>query len=225
LDDTTLFIYFLFFMSLWVALMVIWTVIPEQRPYLATDILPILARNGTITQINTTPRCEFGTYNYVALIAMILTLAFGVWMTYSVRNTPSAFNESKWIAFALYNWVVIGVVLNAISNFAVTDPDIIFIMEALTAIITQTGVVGLLFVPKIIEIMAGRGNNNETFQSGGSGGSGPSSHSNSDTNSVDTKKIEELTGQVKAQSTEIEKLRKELQEARASNAKEMKGNT
>jgi hypothetical protein len=75
---------------------------------------------------------------------MVLTLVVGVGLTYQVRNTPSAFNESKWIAMATYNWVVIGVVLNAISNFAVKDPDVIFVMESLIVIITQTGVVAYL---------------------------------------------------------------------------------
>ncbi|KAJ3407371.1 hypothetical protein HDV05_005477 [Chytridiales sp. JEL 0842] len=38
-------------------------------------------------------------------------------------------------------------------------------MEALIVIITQTCVVGFLFVPKMIEIAGGRGNNNDTFNS------------------------------------------------------------
>jgi G protein-coupled receptor 158 len=153
-------------------------------------------------------------------MAMIITLVFGVWMTYSVRNTPSAFNESKWIAFALYNWVVIGVVLNAISNFAVSDPDIIFIMEALTAIITQTGVVGLLYVPKIIEIKAGRGQNNETFSSAQSTTSGShgstSASSHVSVTAVDnlSKKVEELNGQIKNRDALIEKLQKEVKDLR-----------
>ncbi|KAJ3130843.1 hypothetical protein HK101_004924, partial [Irineochytrium annulatum] len=58
---------------------------------------------------------------------------------------------------------------NAISNFAVHDPDVIFVMEAIMVIITQTGVVAVLFVPKVIEIMAGRGNENSTFNPSASG--------------------------------------------------------
>ncbi|KAJ3417350.1 hypothetical protein HDV05_004815 [Chytridiales sp. JEL 0842] len=215
LDDTTLFIYFTVFVALWASLMIIWTVIPTQRPYLKVDTLPILAKNGTVIQINTTPYCHFGDFNYVNLGAMILTLAFGVLMTVKVRNTPSAFNESKFIAMALYNWVILGVVLNGISNFAVTDPDIVFIMEALVAIITQTGVVGLLFVPKIIEIRAGRGDQNSTFQSSSaqSGSShGVASHTMSANNLAEGKKMEDLQSQLKTKDAQIEQLLKQLKE-------------
>ncbi|KAJ3412612.1 hypothetical protein HDV05_000480 [Chytridiales sp. JEL 0842] len=222
LNDTTLFMYFAVFLCLWAALMIVWTVIPSQRPYLQVDSLPILAKNGTIIQINTTPHCNFGSYNYINLAAMIITLTFGVALTWSIRQTPSAFNESRWIAFGLYNWVVIGVVLNAISNFAVSDPDTTFVMEALTAIITQTGVVGLLFVPKIIEIMAGRGNNNETFQSTGQSSDGKTSANSvlgansglgtGSFNGIETKKVDELQIQLKTKDAQLENMRKEMAE-------------
>ncbi|KAJ3323443.1 hypothetical protein HDU76_013627 [Blyttiomyces sp. JEL0837] len=167
LNDTVLFVMMLVFMGLWAALLAIWTLIPSERPKLVIDSVASIAKNGTILAFNQTPHCEFGDYNFICLGAMVITLAFGVFLTYSVRDTPSAFNESKWIAMALYNWVVIGIVLNAITNFAVKDPDVIFVMEALNVIITQTGVAGFLFVPKMIEIVAGRGNENSTFQSSG----------------------------------------------------------
>ncbi|KAJ3101148.1 hypothetical protein HDU97_001614 [Phlyctochytrium planicorne] len=163
LNDSVMLLYFGAFVSIWAAILAIWTILPSQRPFLETESIANVAKNGTITHFFQTPHCNFNDYNYVNLAAMVITLAGGVWLTYSVRNTPSAFNESKWIALAIYNWVVIGIVLNAISNFAVKDPDVIFVMEALVVILTQTGVAVMLFVPKVIEIMAGRGNNNDTF--------------------------------------------------------------
>ncbi|KAJ3411452.1 hypothetical protein HDV05_002187 [Chytridiales sp. JEL 0842] len=165
LNDGMMFIYFLIFMAVWVAILVVWTAVPSLTPKLVIDSIPEVAKNGTLLSYNTTPRCEFTAYNYVCLGAMVITLAIGVVITYQIRNTPSAFNESKYIAMATYNWVVIGVVLNAISNFAVKDPDVIFVTESLIVIITQTGVVGFLFVPKMFEIRAGRGNDNNTFMS------------------------------------------------------------
>ncbi|KAJ3316968.1 hypothetical protein HDU76_001436, partial [Blyttiomyces sp. JEL0837] len=166
LNDTVLFGVLIVFLGLWAVLLVIWTVIPSQRPKLVVDSVASVAKNGTILSFTETPHCEFGGYNYVCLAAMVITLAFGVMLTYSVRNTPSAFNESKWIAMALYNWVVIGIVLNAITNFVLRDPDVIFVMEALNAIITQTGVAGFLFIPKMLEIRSGHGNDTaSTFQS------------------------------------------------------------
>ncbi|KAI8853413.1 periplasmic binding protein-like I [Chytridium lagenaria] len=137
LNDTRMFVYFGIFVSLWVILLVVWTVIPSQRPYLQVDTVANAAKNGTILFFDENPHCEFNNYNYVCLGAMVLTLG--------LVNTPSAFNESKWISMAIYNWVVIGIVLNAISNFAVKDPDVIFVMEALVVILTQTGVAASLF--------------------------------------------------------------------------------
>ncbi|KAJ3114220.1 hypothetical protein HDU96_002389 [Phlyctochytrium bullatum] len=182
MGDSVLLGSFSVIVALWAALLVVWTVIPSQRPYLQTEVVANVARNGTVLSFYQTDVCNFRDYNYVCLGAMVITLAFGVWLTYLVRNTPSAFNESKWIAIgtfmniarlnhfcralhipAIYNWVVIGIVLNAIANFAVKDPDVIFVMEALVVILTQTTVAVVLFVPKILEIMAGRGNNNSTF--------------------------------------------------------------
>ncbi|KAJ3167802.1 hypothetical protein HK101_011710 [Irineochytrium annulatum] len=163
LNDSVLFAFFFVFIALWAALLVVWTSLPAQRPYLLTDTVANVAKNGTIVSFSTTPHCNFGNYNYICLAAVLITLLVGVTLTYSVRNTPSAFNESKWIAIALYNWVVIGIVLNAISNFAVQDPDVIFVMESVMVILTQTTVTAVLIIPKIIEVMAGRGNDNHTF--------------------------------------------------------------
>ncbi|KAI8854511.1 7 transmembrane sweet-taste receptor of 3 GCPR-domain-containing protein [Chytridium lagenaria] len=163
MNDAVMLGYFSAFLVCWIAILVVWTVLPSQRPFLELNSVPQVAKNGTIINFFQTPHCQFNDYNYVNLGAMVLTLGGGVWLTYSVRNTPSAFNESKWIAIAIYNWVVIGIVLNAISNFAVKDPDVIFVMEALVVILTQTGVAAALFIPKVMEIMAGRGNNNDTL--------------------------------------------------------------
>ncbi|KAJ3119090.1 hypothetical protein HDU96_000005 [Phlyctochytrium bullatum] len=127
LSDAVLFGYFSIIVGLWAVLLIIWNVIPSQRPFLQTDTVANVAWNGTVTSFFQTDYCNFRDYN-------------------------------------------------AISNFAVRDPDVIFVMEALVVILTQTTVAVVLFIPKAIEILAGRGNNNTTFQNTGStGGSHPSS--------------------------------------------------
>ncbi|KAJ3100389.1 hypothetical protein HDU96_010359 [Phlyctochytrium bullatum] len=163
LSDGLMLIYFVIFVAIWVAILAIWTILPSQRPYLEINSIAQVARNGTVTAIFQTPSCNFNDYNYVCLGSMATTLAFGV----------CAFNESKWIAMAIYNWVVIGIVLNAIANFAVKDPDVIFVMEALVVIITQTGVAAVLFVPKAIEILQGRGDKTDTFQTSSNNSNNP----------------------------------------------------
>ncbi|KAJ3331781.1 hypothetical protein HDU76_002233 [Blyttiomyces sp. JEL0837] len=231
LNDTVLFAFLLGFLALWAAILVIWTIIPSQRPKLVIDSIANVAKNGTILFFKETPHCDFGGYNsiaamfciivstnssYVCLAAMVITLAFGVMLTYSVRNTPSAFNESKWIAMALYNWVVIGIVLNAIANFAVTDPDVIFVMEALNVMITQTGVAGFLFVPKMMEIAAGRGNEANTFTSSVSTSSHSSQVSSQVGNSAANNNAStELARQNEQLQQSLSKVEKELAELKA----------
>jgi Na+/H+-dicarboxylate symporter len=72
------------------------------------------------------------------------TLLFGVIITYAVRNVPSDLNESRWIAFSIYNWVFLGLTFGILSGFVLKDPDTIFVIESLQALITQFGAVCLL---------------------------------------------------------------------------------
>ncbi|KAJ3163900.1 hypothetical protein HK101_000575, partial [Irineochytrium annulatum] len=152
LKDGIMFGFFLCIIAIWCTILIIYTLIPSQRPILALDQTVQIDEMNNVVGIFETPHCNFQTYNYVCLGAMVFTLALGAGLTYLIRNTPSAFNESKWISMATYNWVVIGVVLSAVTNFAVHDPDIIFIMEALMITITQGGVIAMMFMPKIISV-------------------------------------------------------------------------
>ncbi|KAJ3100101.1 hypothetical protein HDU97_002483 [Phlyctochytrium planicorne] len=123
LSDGILFAYFVVIVTIWLAILIIWTVIPSQKPFVDVIESYKFEESGkSVSALERTPFCNFTSYNYVGLAAMVITLAVGVFLTYSVRNTPGAFNESKWMAFAIYNHVVIGIALNAISNFAVKDP-------------------------------------------------------------------------------------------------------
>ncbi|KAJ3101195.1 Gamma-aminobutyric acid type B receptor subunit 2, partial [Phlyctochytrium planicorne] len=165
LSDPVLLTYFGVLVAIWVAILLVWTIVPSQRPFLDAEVRYKLDSDGAVASVEVTPFCNFTSYNYVCLAAMVLTLVYGVFLAYSVRNTPGAFNESKWIAYSIYNWVVIGIVLNAIANFAVSNPDIIFVMEALVVIITQTGVCGFMIAPKLYVISQGQGDEIETFNS------------------------------------------------------------
>ncbi|KAJ3143241.1 hypothetical protein HK101_003152, partial [Irineochytrium annulatum] len=153
LKDHVMLGFFLCIIAVWCTILIVYTLLPSQRPILALDETVLIDDQNNVVGIFETPHCNFQTYNYVCLGAMVFTLALGAALTYLIRNTPSAFNESKWISMATYNWVVIGVVLSAVANFAVHDPDIIFIMEALMITITQGGVVAMMFIPKILAVV------------------------------------------------------------------------
>ncbi|KAJ3100388.1 hypothetical protein HDU96_010358 [Phlyctochytrium bullatum] len=222
LSDSFMFIYFLALVALWFGLLIIWTFVPAaNRPFLDIDRRFRVDETGAVSAVEETPHCEFGTFNYVCLAAMVLTLAIGVFLTYSVRGTPGAFNESKWMAYAIYNWVVIGIVLNAIANFAVNNPDIIFVMEALTVIITQTGVVALMIAPKLWAISQGNGDAVDTFQdtSSASGSSKKDRSAATGTGSaLGNSEVEALRKKVTDYEREIETLRKELSSTRKTSA-------
>ncbi|KAJ3212707.1 hypothetical protein HDU67_003663 [Dinochytrium kinnereticum] len=211
LSDGIMMAYFLVLLSIWVVLLIIWTLVPTQRPYLEFDRRFNIDEFGLVASVEETPHCEFGGFNYVCLAAMVLTLALGVFLTYSVRATPGAFNESQWMAYAIYNWVVIGIVLNAIANFAVTNPDIIFVMEALTVIITQTGVCIFMIAPKLWVIKQGGGDEIDTFNSDGSASStskNQSSASRVTASVMEAKEMDALRKKMFECEREMESLRK-----------------
>ena len=58
-------------------------------------------------------------FSNVCLGFMCVSLLFGIVVTYAVRNVPSDFNESRWIAFSIYNWFVIGVALVLEFNYLI----------------------------------------------------------------------------------------------------------
>ncbi|KAI8844908.1 7 transmembrane sweet-taste receptor of 3 GCPR-domain-containing protein [Chytridium lagenaria] len=209
LSDLIMLAYFLILIALWVMLLLVWTLVPSQRPMLDFDRRFKIDETGSVSSVEETPRCNFGTFNFICLAAMVLTLALGVFLTYSVRATPGAFNESKWMAYAIYNWVVIGIVLNAIANFAVSNPDIIFVMEALTVIITQTGVCVLMIAPKLLAISRGAGDEVDTFQSETSSSSKKNASARGLSSAVESKMTTTIN---EAKDKEVEMLRKKLQE-------------
>ncbi|KAJ3100706.1 hypothetical protein HDU97_001993 [Phlyctochytrium planicorne] len=212
LSDGVLMSYFLVLLAIWVAILLVWTIVPSQRPFLDSETRYKLDEDGNVASVEVMPFCNFTGYNFVCLAAMVLTLVFGVFLTYSVRNTPGAFNESKWMAYAIYNWVVIGIVLNAIANFAVSNPDIIFVMEALTVIITQTGVCAFMIIPKLLIIRQGGGDEIETFNtSDHSKGTSSANRTGLGSAHENNKEVEAIKKKLYDAEKENEQLRKELE--------------
>ncbi|KAJ3106384.1 hypothetical protein HDU97_006369 [Phlyctochytrium planicorne] len=218
LSDGVLMSYFMVLLAIWVIILLIWTIVPSQRPFLDSDVRYKLDDFGAVASVEVMPYCNFTSFNYVCLAAMVITLAVGVFLTYAVRDTPGAFNESQWMAYAIYNWVVIGIVLNAIANFAVSNPDIIFVMEALTVIITQTGVCILMIVPKLAVIRQGGGDAIETGFSteAGSGSkrqsiSAGGKSSNAASTAIDARENERLAKEVADLKKQLEKSGKDYQ--------------
>ncbi|KAJ3279273.1 hypothetical protein HK104_001593 [Borealophlyctis nickersoniae] len=110
-------------------------------------------------QVTQAYKCTAGPWSTGMLIIELVCLIVGVYVTVKVRNVPSAFNESRYIALALYNWLFIGVILQVILMVTNPSPDAAFVIQALSVILTAGGAILLLFVPKAVLVISGKGNN------------------------------------------------------------------
>lgn len=88
------------------------------------------------------------------LLPKFLLLCYGSYLAYRTRNIHEAFNESRFIAFSLWNtflFLIIGLVLRAV----VTDPSPRFLVLSLSVLIIVGSTVGILFIPKIVAMVTG----------------------------------------------------------------------
>ncbi|KAJ3300660.1 hypothetical protein HK104_008594 [Borealophlyctis nickersoniae] len=151
------------FIILYAIYHVVWSIV--DRPKL--DLFNYSIEDANVIQAD---RCTAGPLSTGMLIICLICLIVGVWVTIQTRNVPSAFNESRYIGLALYNWLFIGVILQIILRVTNASPDAAFVIQALSIILTAGGAVLLLFIPKIILVLTGQGDQLEqTFHSSNSG--------------------------------------------------------
>jgi hypothetical protein len=108
-------VYLICFVLMWAILLAVWTLVPSFTPVLIYTTSPVLTSNGTLSYYTSIPKCEEGVVGRVALGLMAFTILCGVYIVFRVRNVPNAFNESRWISFAIYNWVVLGITMVSVS--------------------------------------------------------------------------------------------------------------
>ncbi|CAB3996142.1 probable G- coupled receptor CG31760, partial [Paramuricea clavata] len=81
----------------------------------------------------------------------VLLLFCGVWLCLRVRKTPSAYNESKYIAWCIYNTVftkiLVGLLRIVLDNFG--NPDVSYVVDFLSTHIVATILLALLFMSKL----------------------------------------------------------------------------
>jgi len=101
--------------------MIVWTVVSP----------PIIETPTFYTNYFSVGSCQTTTGDLIAICVQIVVLLYAVQLAFSVRDAPANFNESKVIVFATYNWAVfigIGIV---VAEFAITDPEISFIISSI----------------------------------------------------------------------------------------------
>jgi 7 transmembrane sweet-taste receptor of 3 GCPR len=89
---------------------------------------------------------------WLLLSYKILMLAVGLVLAFLTRNVNSAFRESKWISFAIYNFCFIGAVIIPIVILLDSDQDAKLILQSIAILVAVTGFCCLLCVPKIVSV-------------------------------------------------------------------------
>ncbi|KAJ3153313.1 hypothetical protein HDU86_005268 [Geranomyces michiganensis] len=153
--DERLSAYYVIYLLFFVGALIIWTIIPSQRPFVHDNVEPVI-QGKTIVQYNHNQLCEYHSVHYVLLAFELLTLLTGTFLAIRVRNTPGAFNESKWLGISIYNYAVFGILLS-IASAIVKDVNINRAIEGALAFICSSTVIGCIFLPKFLIIRSGHG--------------------------------------------------------------------
>jgi len=99
------------------------------------------------------------------LVPKFLLLCYGSFLAYRTRNIHETFNESRFIAFSLWNtflFLIIGLVLRAVAD----DPSATFLVLSLSVFVIVGSTVGILFMPKVVAMVSGISNDIVTGTTG-----------------------------------------------------------
>ncbi|XP_011270081.1 hypothetical protein CAOG_08499 [Capsaspora owczarzaki ATCC 30864] len=180
LNDLRLFYHFLQMNVVMVVVLVIWTIVnPPHADQLISGNESYLV-------------CVISWWDnaiYIAEVGCLVGLAV---VCFNVRKAPSAFNESKFIALSVYNWIVVAVILQIILRATTGNATFFFIIEALEILLTVPIIVGLLLVPKLYLTLKGKGG--EVSTSSYRAASTPRPHQSGDRSSAKRQDIEMSSG-------------------------------
>lgn len=103
--------------------------------------------------------CSIDWWDHAILIFEMLFLFWGIHLCYNVRKAPSSFNESKFISWSIYNLTVVTCLLKITRLFIgnLAGPDMIYLLEFFRVQLSVSVLLGLVFVPKIVRVIKGRG--------------------------------------------------------------------
>ncbi|XP_013876937.1 probable G-protein coupled receptor 158 [Austrofundulus limnaeus] len=128
--------------------LVAWTSAVCQNPQLSQALITTgLTPEGL--QFST---CLLDRWDYMMAVAEFLFLLWGVYLCYAVRTVPSAFNEPRYIAVAIYNELLISAIFHIIRFCLVPGlhPDWMLMLFFAHTHLTVTVTLGLLLIPKFL---------------------------------------------------------------------------
>ncbi|KJE89213.1 hypothetical protein CAOG_009332 [Capsaspora owczarzaki ATCC 30864] len=145
LSDRRLFYRFLEMNAFVVSILIVWTVVNPSHP-------DTMVSGNQSYQV-----CGITWWDNAMYIIELVALCVLAVVCFNVRKAPSAFNESKFIALSVYNWIVVASILQIILRATTGNATFFFIIEALEVLLTVPIIVGLLFVPKLYLTLKGKG--------------------------------------------------------------------
>lgn len=95
-------------------------------------------------------QCEYSVMHYVSLFGELILLVGAMFLCFRVRNAPSAYNETRFTSWAVYNAIFI-TCFDAVLRILTannTNPDILFATEFMLIQMTASVAILFLFVPK-----------------------------------------------------------------------------
>ncbi|KAI9206741.1 7 transmembrane sweet-taste receptor of 3 GCPR-domain-containing protein [Polychytrium aggregatum] len=138
IKDSELGIYFIGWMLVVVIFLSVWTAIdPPEYTVLQTVGFFVVDHCDSTS-----------TLSQVKFVLHLLCEVVAVGLAYMIRNVHTAFNESKLMAFACYNWVVFGALLMCLGSL-LTDPNISFAIECISILVPHLITDGILIIPKL----------------------------------------------------------------------------
>lgn len=83
-----------------------------------------------------------------------ITLFWGAWLAYQTRNVEiPALNDSKWIGMSIYNVTIVCITMLPVMPFISYHPTVWFAYAGSGICLMATGVLGLIFFPKVWTVL------------------------------------------------------------------------
>lgn len=98
-------------------------------------------------------RCVENWFDFTVIFAGdIVLLIWGMWLCYKIRNAPAAYNESKYISWAIYNamFVTSFLMVVRITTKRRTNPDMMYALDFVLIHMDCSTVLFLMFIHKFL---------------------------------------------------------------------------
>eukprot|EP00122_Pirum_gemmata_P018917 Pgem_evm1s17720 len=101
--------------------------------------------------------CSFDYFDYIGIGLVFIILIASSFLAFKVRNAPSAFNESSYIGFSVYNWFFI-TVIHVTLQFLLDHTSLVeLVLFFIQVWIPTTIMLFLMFMPKFYLLMRKKG--------------------------------------------------------------------